>query len=572
MTEGKDAIIACDGAFLRGPARAFAGETPRRRRRSTRAGSVTFDSPPVASPGFDATTAYIPLKGGQLVAVNLDRGTIRWRLDVATALTPATGEGLVFTVERSDDRGARRADRRHRAGATPLPGGAAVPLFCDTGWLLASTHVRRSRGVARVRRHAGVAAPAGRAAVRPAGARARSPVSPARRQPARVGAARRPARPCGSARLPARVTALLGARRSAGGRHRRKARDERRACRAAASAGDGRWAATSPALPAADDKRIYFAARDNLLRAVDRGSGNLRWKANLPSRPAGGPLRLPDALLMPLVSSEIVGFDPETGKPAVTVRAAGEIGVQPFFRPGVRRTAPLLITVSREGQLQGFGRRFEPPPQALPIPFPARRRCPDPTLTTEGTENYGESSDPCRLAALASESVLRVLRVLRQVHVHVNAVGHANARWLQREMHPQIGGDAGQADELKHHAAHQPREHLQRQRRQADERHERDQAERGGGENRRAPSPSASATGSPRAPAPSAFGAPAQQPRHVRHRLEHAAVLRRHHDLHQQVEEVHERDHDDHRERREGRRSADRRAIGDIGGPNRNAR
>ena len=48
--------------------------------------AVTFASPPAASPGYDATTAYIPLKGGELVAVNLDRGTIRWRLDVATGV------------------------------------------------------------------------------------------------------------------------------------------------------------------------------------------------------------------------------------------------------------------------------------------------------------------------------------------------------------------------------------------------------------------------------------------------------------------------------------------------------
>ena len=117
--------------------------------------------------------------------------------------------------------------------------------------------------------------------------------------------------------------------------------------------------------PIADAEHIYFAGRDNLLRAVDRGNGNLRWKANLPSRPAGGPLRLPDTLFMPMVSSEILGFDPETGKPTVTVRAAGEIGLQPFFRPGVKLTAPLLVTVSREGQLQGFARRFEPVPQLL---------------------------------------------------------------------------------------------------------------------------------------------------------------------------------------------------------------
>jgi hypothetical protein len=35
----------------------------------------------------------------------------------------------------------------------------------------------------------------------------------------------------------------------------------------------------------------------------------------------------------------------------------------------VRLTAPVLITVSREGQLQGFGRRFEPVPQLLQIPL-----------------------------------------------------------------------------------------------------------------------------------------------------------------------------------------------------------
>jgi hypothetical protein len=31
----------------------------------------------------------------------------------------------------------------------------------------------------------------------------------------------------------------------------------------------------------------------------------------------------------------------------------------------VRPTLPQLITVTREGQLQGFGRRFEPVPQLL---------------------------------------------------------------------------------------------------------------------------------------------------------------------------------------------------------------
>ena len=117
--------------------------------------------------------------------------------------------------------------------------------------------------------------------------------------------------------------------------------------------------------PVADDKRIYFASRDNILRAVDRKSGNLKWKAGLTSRPAGGPLRLNDLLMMPLVSNQIIGFDPESGKPNATAAAAGEIGLQPYVRRDARQTLPLLITVSREGQLQGFGRRYEPVPVPL---------------------------------------------------------------------------------------------------------------------------------------------------------------------------------------------------------------
>jgi len=49
----------------------------------------------------------------------------------------------------------------------------------------------------------------------------------------------------------------------------------------------------------------------------------------------------------------------------VTGTAAGEIGLQPYVRLNVRQTSPQLITVSREGQLQGFGRRYEPIPQLL---------------------------------------------------------------------------------------------------------------------------------------------------------------------------------------------------------------
>lgn len=332
--------------------------------------STAFETLPAATPGFDATAAYVPLAGDadrglapKLVAVDLDRGTIRWQLDVTTRLTPATGGGLVFTA---DDRQIEARD-----GATgairwraPLPGGAASPLYWDTGWLLASTTAgdlaafRASDGHLIWRRELGspLAGPPG-----PALDRLFLPLADQRI----VAVMLADGATVWERAMKAGITALL-------------ALDDQLVIGTAAkdvtsldlARGRERW--TWPlggdvaGIPAADERRIYFASRDNILRAVDRRSGNLRWKASLASRPAGGPLRMTAALLMPLVSSQIVGFDPETGQQNVTATAAGEIGSQPFVRRDARQTLPQLITVSREGQLQGFGRRFEPVPQLLP--------------------------------------------------------------------------------------------------------------------------------------------------------------------------------------------------------------
>ncbi len=332
---------------------------------------VSFDSPPAASPGYDATTAYVPLKGGEekggeLVAVNLERGTIRWRLDVATPFTPATGEGLVFTVSEQtiEARDGQTGAVRWRA---PLPGGAAAPLYYYTGWLLASTTagdlaaMRASDGTLMWRRQLGapLTGPPG-----PALDRLYLSLEDNRL----LSVLLTNGDEVWSRTLPARVTTMLALEDQLV-----VGTADKQIISVDLRRGRDRWTWTIggdiSGRPSADDEHIYFAARDNVLRAVDRGNGNLRWKAILSSRPAGGPLLELDAVFMPMASGEIGAYDPETGKPVVTVRAADEIGVEPFFRTGVRFTAPVLITVSREGRLQGFGRRLEPLPQALPVPL-----------------------------------------------------------------------------------------------------------------------------------------------------------------------------------------------------------
>ena len=326
--------------------------------------SIPFDTPPVAAAGFDATTAYVPLKGGQLAAVDLENGTVRWRLDVATTFTPATGDGLVFTTTESliEARDALTGATRWR---TPLPGGAAVPLYWDTGWLLASTPngdltaFRASDGTLVWRQPLG--APLATAPA-PALDRLYLPLADNRL----VSVLLTSGETRWSRMLTSRITGLL-------------ALDDQlvfgtaghQVVSVSLTTGRERWAwdvgGDVSGLPAADAKRIYFAARDNVLRAVDRKSGNLRWSATLPSRPSGSPLPLPNMVLMPLVGSAIAGFDLELGKAAVTVQSAGEIGLQPLFRPNARPTAVRLVTVSREGQLQGFAQRFEPVPVPLDV-------------------------------------------------------------------------------------------------------------------------------------------------------------------------------------------------------------
>ena len=43
-------------------------------------------------------------------------------------------------------------------------------------------------------------------------------------------------------------------------------------------------------LPVVDERRVYFVALDNVLRAHDRRSGTMIWKTILPMRPSSGPL------------------------------------------------------------------------------------------------------------------------------------------------------------------------------------------------------------------------------------------------------------------------------------------
>jgi outer membrane protein assembly factor BamB len=321
--------------------------------------TVSLTSPPAAPPGFDQQTAYVPLDGGTLLAIDLNSGAVRWTLADATARTPAAGDGLVFvsgdTFVLAVDQTTGQAQWRTPIASTP--GG---PLFWDAGLVLTST----SRGEL-LALHASDGrvlwqSPLDSAlAVAPSTSDDRIYVA---LQDRRLVAIERDSGTIAwSLALDQDVTGLLALDNQlvVGTR-------ANRLHSVSLDRGRIRWSQRAGAdvigAPAADESNIYFVAFDNVLRALNRGNGNLRWNRNLPSRPSGGPLRVDDVVLVPFSTNDIGAYVAASGAPSFTIQAIGELGGVPFLRDIVSQTAPRLIAISREGALQGFAPRIEPPP------------------------------------------------------------------------------------------------------------------------------------------------------------------------------------------------------------------
>ena len=112
----------------------------------------------------------------------------------------------------------------------------------------------------------------------------------------------------------------------------------------------------------ADDKRIYFAALDMCCAPSTATMGIYAGR----SRCRRGRRVV---LFAPATGSSscrpsrrtLASTTRDRGKAAFTIKAAAEVGGVPYLREIHRPTAPRMIAISREGTLQGFASRFEPP-------------------------------------------------------------------------------------------------------------------------------------------------------------------------------------------------------------------
>jgi outer membrane protein assembly factor BamB len=328
--------------------------------------AVSLESAPSAAAGFDQEMAYVPVKGGELLAIALDEGAIRWRVVLATSFPPATGDGLVFAGSESSVTALEQRTGRE-VWKSDLGSPLSGPLYWDRGWVFASTEPGELIAIRTADGHVLWRNPLNAPlAIAPSSSDDRLYVSLNDGRLAAVGLEN--GQTAWTYALNETVTGLL-------------ALEEQLLVGTRANVlhsisldrGRVRWTQKAGAdvigAPTADERSIYFVGFDNVLRALNRGNGNLRWTRNLPSRPAGGPLRAENVVFVPFATQIIGAYLAATGAEAFNIRPTGGTDSAPlggpFLREHMRATAPRLITLSREGALQGFAPRFEAPPAPL---------------------------------------------------------------------------------------------------------------------------------------------------------------------------------------------------------------
>ncbi len=330
---------------------------------------VALHAQPSAPAAFDATTAYVPLQGGRLVAVDLDTGRIRWSAALALTQAPAVTNGLVIvaTAGAIAALDAASGAERWRVG---IPAGLAAPPLADTGWVLASLASGELLALRAMDGHElwrqPLSAPA---TARPIAAAHGVYVPLADGQVAALaldtGAVRWTRRLGG----PPADLLVLDDRLFVG------AEDRHFYCLNTEN-GRVRWSQRIGARPAGapvvDEARVYYVALDNILYAFDRGGGSRKWHRPLSVRPSGGPLLVGDLVLVPAVAAEVHAYEAATGEPAGRAAIDADVAAPPQIIPGIHAAFTRIALVTREGVFTLFARRVEPAPVPMPYPLGTR--------------------------------------------------------------------------------------------------------------------------------------------------------------------------------------------------------
>ena len=351
--------------------------------------TVDLGAGPLHAPAWDSRTAYVALRTGWLTAVDLQSGETVWSVEQPADQSPVTGEQLVVVAD-----GALLTARRTGDGVAhwtrSFEASVAGPLFVEAGWVVAATttgDLLALRGVdgAEVWRQPLGATPTARPSL--AGEHLYVPLDDGRvvalalATGALLWESPFTGQPQGI--LP-RGALFVGS-------------TDHHLYRLALADGDHDWywrtGGDIIGAPAVDDERVYFTARDNVLRALDRRNGARRWRTFLEYRPTSGPILAGSILLVSGVSEFAYFFDTETGSAAGRYEAPGELAAPPYLIParepggaGEPSSEPHLVLITTDGRLVGLTPPTGPPRITISFPPHPLLPLPDRLAPAEMTE------------------------------------------------------------------------------------------------------------------------------------------------------------------------------------------
>lgn len=327
---------------------------------------VALDAQPAAPAAFDADTAYLPLKGERVVAIDLATGTLRWTSDVATTWAPAVSDGVVV-IAADEWLGAFDARTGAARWRVPVAGAFSAPPEITGGWVVAVAAggdvyaIRASDGALLWTRSLGTAASG-----RPIATAAGVFLSLADGRIVALSLDNGSTlweRPLGGKPGPMLV---LDDRIFVGG-------DDKYFYSLRTRDGDVRWRQRVGGRPAGppgvDRRRVYYVALDNILWAFDRNNGGRKWYTPLPMRPSGGPLTVGDTVIVAGVAAEVHAFRPETGTPSGTLKWPADLAAPPQVVPSAIPALTSIAMVTRTGVFTLIARPIEPRPTTLPYPL-----------------------------------------------------------------------------------------------------------------------------------------------------------------------------------------------------------
>ena len=139
-----------------------------------------------------------------------------------------------------------------------------------------------------------------------------------------------------------------------------------------------KWRVGGDVIGAAVDAEdhVFIASLDNLLRSVNRGNGNQRWRRPIPARPAVPPRAIKDVVLLTGVAPQLTLYAAKDGREISTFASPAELEGAPLVDGAMTPFKVAIVVITREGQAIGLfpvAALFREPPTAPLQELPGTR-------------------------------------------------------------------------------------------------------------------------------------------------------------------------------------------------------